>query len=160
MQPLHATPDVNTLTVWSGNIGPQRAQRAFPWHDILAGGAQLSFGSDWPVVTLNPWPGLQVLMTRETPEGIPAGGWHPEERLTLEQAIQGYTMGGAIAAKREKTEGSIEVGKLADVIIISQDLFKIAPSQIGKTKVMMTLVGGNVVFQDPSWVEGQPGGSK
>jgi urease alpha subunit len=69
-------------------------------------------------------------------------------------------MGGAFAAKREKTEGSIEVGKLADVILISQDLFKIAPNQIGKTKVMMTMVGGKVVYQDPSWRSEQSAASK
>jgi len=152
MQPLHATPDDNTLTAWAGSVGPQRAQRAFPWHDILAGGATLCFGSDWPVVTLNPWPGLQILITRETKEGTPPGGWLPDERLTLEQAIQGYTMGGAFAARREKTEGSIEAGKLADVIIISQDLFKIPPNEIGKTKVLMTIVGGKIVYQDPSYL--------
>lgn len=150
MQPLHATPGPNTLVSWAGSVGPQRAQRAFPWHSILAGGAALCFGSDWPVVTLDPWPAVQILLTRETPEGTPAGGWLPNERLSLEQAIQGYTMGGAIAAKREKTEGSIEVGKLADVIVLSQDLFKIAPNQIGKTKALMTMVGGKVVYQDPS----------
>ena len=82
-----------------------------------------------------------------TPQ-ISSGGWLPGERLSLEDAIQGYTMGGAIAARREKTEGSVEVGKLADVILISQDLFKIAPSRIGKTKVLMTMVGGKVVYQD------------
>jgi predicted amidohydrolase YtcJ len=150
MQPLHAMPDPNNFGPWAGSIGPQRAQRAFPWHSILKGGARLSFGSDWCVVTLNPWPGLQILLTRETPEGLPAGGWLPDERLTLEQAIQGYTMGGAFAARREKTEGSIEVGKLADVILLSQDLFKITPNQIGKTKVLMTMVGGKIVYQDPS----------
>jgi predicted amidohydrolase YtcJ len=160
MQPLHATPDRNTLESWAGSIGAQRAERAFPWHSILNGGAHLSFGSDWPVVTLNPWPGLQVLLTRETPEGTPAGGWLPGERLILEQAIQGYTMGGAIAAKREKTEGSIEAGKLADVIIISQDLFKIPSNQIGKTKVMMTMVGGKIVYREPSWKGEQPAGSR
>jgi predicted amidohydrolase YtcJ len=160
MQPLHANPDVNTLTVWSGNIGPDRAQRAFPWHSILAGGGRLCFGSDWCVVTLNPWPGVQVLLTRETTEGKPEGGWHPGERLTLEDAIQGYTMNGAFSAKREKTEGSIEVGKQADVIIISQDLFKIAPNQIGNTKALMTMVGGKIVYQDPSWKGGQPAGSR
>jgi predicted amidohydrolase YtcJ len=117
----------------------------------MTGGAILAFGSDWPVVTLNPWEGVQMLLTRETQEGTPAGGWLPEQRLTLEEAIYGYTMGGAIAAKREKTEGSIEVGKLADVIIISQDLFKIAPNHIGKTKVLMTMVGGKTMYQDPSW---------
>jgi predicted amidohydrolase YtcJ len=151
VQPLHATPDVNTLTVWSGNIGPRRALHAFPWHDILAGGGKLCFGSDWPVVTLDPWPGLQILLTRETPAGTPAGGWLPEQRLTLEQAIEGYTMGGAFAAKREKTEGSIAAGKLADAVIISQDLFKIAVNEIGKTKVLVTIVGGKIVYQDTSW---------
>jgi hypothetical protein len=160
MQPLHATPDFNTLNNWAGSIGPRRAQHGFPWHSILAGGATLSFGSDWPVVTLSPWPGLQMLLIRETPEGTPAGGWLPGERLTLEQAIQGYTMGGAIAARRDKTEGSIEVGKLADAIIISQDLFKIAPNQIGKTKVLLTLVGGKAVYQDPSWGGEPPAASK
>ncbi len=160
MQPLHATPNENILNVWAGSVGPQRAQRAWPWHDILAGNANMCFGSDWPVVTLNPWPAVQILLTRETAEGTPAGGWLPKQRLILEQAIQGYTMGGAIAAKREKTEGSIEVGKLADVIIISQDLFKIAPNQIGKTKVLMTMVGGKVVYQDPSWGREQPADSE
>ncbi len=158
MQPLHATPNDNILNVWAKSVGPQRAQRAWPWNDILAGGANMCFGSDWPVVTLNPWPAVQILLTRETPEGTPPGGWLPEQQLTLEQAIQGYTLGGAIAAKREKAEGSIEVGKLADVIIISQNLFKIAPNQIGKTKVMMTIVGGEVVYQDPAWKDEQPTG--
>ncbi len=151
MQPLHTTPNDNNLNVWAGNVGPERAQRAWPWRDILSGGAVLSFGSDWSVVTLNPWPAVQMLMTRETPEGTPAGGWIPKERLTLEEAIRGYTMGVAFAARREKTEGSIEAGKLADVIVISQDLFKIAPNQIGKTKVLMTMVGGKAVYQDSSW---------
>jgi predicted amidohydrolase YtcJ len=150
MQPLHATPNHDILDVWAVNVGPERAERAWPWHDILAGGAHLSFGSDWPVVTLDPWPGVQILLTRETPEGTPAGGWHPNERLTLPQAIEGYTIGGAYAARRDKTEGSIEVGKLADLIIISQDLFKVAPNQIGKTKVLVTMVGGKVVYQASS----------
>ena len=111
----------------------------------------MSFGSDWPVVTLDPWPGVQILLTRETPEGTPAGGWLPNERLTLPQAIEGYTIGGAYAARRDKTEGSIEVGKLADLIIISQNPFKVAPNQIGRTQVMMTMVGGKVVYQASSW---------
>jgi len=155
MQPLHANPNDNILNVWAGSIGPERASRAWPWRSILSSGANLAFGSDWPVVTLNPWPALQILITRETPEGTPAGGWLPKQRITLEEAIQGYTMGGAFAAKREKTEGSIETGKLADAIIISQDLFEIPPNQIGRTKVMITMVGGNIVYQDPSWIQEQ-----
>ena len=159
MQPLHATPNENILNVWAASVGPQRVQRSWPWQDILTGNARICFGSDWPVATLNPWQAVQVLLTRETPEGTPAGGWIPEQRLTLEQAIQGYTMGGAIGAKREKTEGSIEAGKLADVIVISQDLFRIAPRQIGETKVLMTMVGGKVVYRDPSWKKEQPADS-
>jgi predicted amidohydrolase YtcJ len=151
MQPLHTTPNENNLNVWAGNVGSERAQRAWPWRDILSGGAVLSFGSDWTVVTLNPWPAVQMLLTRQTEEGTPAGGWIPKQRLTLEEAIQGYTMGCAFAARREKTEGSIEAGKLADVIVLSQDLFKIAPNQIGKTKALITTVGGKIVYQDPSW---------
>jgi hypothetical protein len=102
-------------------------------------------------MTLNPWPALEILLTRKTPEGTPTGEWLPEQWVTLEEAIHGYTMGGAIAAKREKTEGPIEVGKLADVMIISQELFKVAPNQISETKVLMTIVGGETVYQDPSW---------
>jgi predicted amidohydrolase YtcJ len=159
MQPLHATPNRNNLDVWAVNVGPERAARAWPWHDILAGGAHLSFGSDWPVVTLNPWPGVQILLTRQTPEGTPAGGWLPNERLTLPQAIEIYTIGGAYAARRDKAEGSIEVGKLADLIIISQNPFKVAPNQIGRTQVMMTMVGGKVVYQAPSWEAAKGAGS-
>jgi len=151
MQPLHATPNDNMLNVWAGSIGPERASRAWPWRSILAGGADLAFGSDWPVVSLNPWEALEILLTRETPEGTPPGGWLPEQRLTLEEAIQGYTMGGAMAANRERTEGSIEVGKLADVIIVSQDLFKIAPNEISETEVLMTMVEGKAVYQAHSW---------
>ncbi len=151
MQPLHTTPNDNNLNVWAKSVGTERARHAWPWRDILDRGAILCFGSDWPVVTLNPWPAVQILLTRETPEGTPEGGWLPEQRLTLEQAIYGYTMGGAIASKREKREGSIETGKLADIIILSQNLFEIVPDQIGKTKVMMTVAGGNIVYQDHSW---------
>ncbi len=152
MQPLHTTPNDNNLNNWAGNIGPERASRAWPWRSILSGGATLAFGSDWPVVTLNPWPAIQMLLTRTTPEGTPEGGWLPEQRLTLDEAIYGYTLGGAIACRREDKEGSIEVGKLADLIIISQNLFEIPPDQIGKTKVLVTMVGGAVVYNDSSWV--------
>lgn len=148
MQPLHTTPNENIFNVWVKSVGTERAKHAWPWRDILSGGAKLCFGSDWPVVTLNPWPALQMLLRRTTPEGTPEGGWLPEQGLTLEEAIYGYTLGGAIASKREDKEGSIETGKLADIIIISQNLFEIPPDQIGKTEVLMTIVGGKIVYQD------------
>lgn len=150
-QPLHAYPDEDTLKIWSRNAGPERAQRAWAWHSIQKAGGRLAFGSDWPVVTLNPWRGVQNALTRQTLEGDPPGGFVPGERISLEDAIKGYTLGAAFAGRREKAEGSLEVGKVADLIIVSQDLFKIEPSEISNTEVMVTMVGGKVVYTSPKW---------
>jgi predicted amidohydrolase YtcJ len=150
-QPLHAYPDDDTLKIWARNVGPERAQRAWVWHSIENTGGLLAFGSDWPVVTLNPWPGVQNALTRQTTEGEPPDGFVPKERISLEDAIKAYTLGAALAGRREKTEGSLEPGKLADLIVLSQDLFKIAPTEIAKTEVLLTLVGGKVVYQSPKW---------
>ena len=147
MQPLHAYPDEDTLRVWAGNVGPDRASRAWVWNSIAKAGGHLAFGSDWNVVTLNPWEGLQMAATRQTTEGKPDGGWMPEQRVTLAQAVEGYTLGAAYAGRREKTEGSIEPGKLADLIIVSQNIFEIDPHAIAQTKVVKTIVGGRVVYQ-------------
>ncbi len=147
MQPLHAYPDDDTLKAWAPNVGPERAQRAWAWHSIQAGGGVLAFGSDWPVVTLSPWEGLQNAVTRQTTEGEPKGGWIPSERITLEEAIKGYTLNAAFAGHREKTEGSLEGGKLADLIVLSQDIFKVESSKIGATKVLLTMVGGKTVYR-------------
>src|ERR1039458_607087 len=107
-QPLHAYPDDDTLKIWARNAGPDRAGRAWAWHSIEATGGRLAFGSDWPVVTLSPWPGVQNALTRQTTEGDPPGGWLPKERISLEDTMKAYTLGAAIAGRREKTEGSLE----------------------------------------------------
>ena len=151
MQPLHAYPDDDTLNVWARNVGPERAQRGWAWHSIQAAGGVLAFGSDWPVVTLSPWEGLQNAVTRQTTEGEPKGGWIPSERLTIEDSIKGYTINAAFAGHREKTEGSIEPGKVADLIVISHDIFKIDPHQIGKTEVLLTIVDGKVVHRSATF---------
>ena len=148
-QPLHAYPDDDTLKIWARNAGPDRAGRAWAWHSIEATGGRLAFGSDWPVVTLSPWPGVQNALTRQTTEGDPPSGWLPKERISLEDTIKAYTLGAAIAGRREKTEGSLEAGKLADLIVLSQNLFEIPPNQTGKTEVMLTMVGGRVVYESP-----------
>jgi len=147
MQPLHSYPNNDTLDVWARNIGPQRASRAWVWKSIAEDGGQLAFGSDWPVVTLNPFNGIQTAVTRQTSEGLPKDGFVPSQRLSVAEAIRGYTLGAAFAGFREKTEGSLEPGKLADLIILSQNLFQIDPHMIDKTKVLATVVGGRVVFQ-------------
>lgn len=147
MQPLHSYPDADTLDVWARNAGPDRASRAWSWKSIADAGGRLAFGSDWPVVTLNPWYGLQTAVTRQTREGTPVGGFVPSQRLTVAQAVEGYTLGAAFAGRREKTEGSLEKGKLADLIIVSRNIFEIDPHKISETKVRTTMVGGKVVYQ-------------
>jgi hypothetical protein len=147
MQPLHAYPDADTLDVWARNAGPDRASRAWVWKSISNAGGHLAFGSDWPVVTLDPWEGIQTAVTRQTTEGKPDGGFVPAQRLTVEETVRGYTLGAAFAGRREKTEGSIEPGKLADLIIVSQNIFDIDPHRIAETKVLTTMVGGRVVYQ-------------
>ncbi|HEV2697896.1 MAG TPA: amidohydrolase family protein [Terriglobales bacterium] len=151
MQPLHAYPDDDVLKSWAPNIGPERAQRGWAWHSIEAAGGVLAFGSDWPIVTLSPWPGLQNAVTRQTTDGEPKDGWVPAERVSLEDAIKGYTINAAFAGHREKTEGSLEPGKLADLIVVSQDLFGIDPHKIGSTKVLLTMVGGQVVYKSEAF---------
>jgi predicted amidohydrolase YtcJ len=147
MQPLHSYPDADTLDVWAHNVGPERASRAWVWKSISDAGGRLAFGSDWPVVTLNPWEGVQTAVTRQTSEGQPEAGFVPEQRLTVAQAIDAYTLGAAFAGRREKSEGSLEIGKLADLIILSQNIFDIDPHKIAATRVVTTIVGGRLVYQ-------------
>src|SRR6201999_2000740 len=125
VHPLHSYPNNDTLAVWARNIGPDGAGRAWVWKSIANDGGHLAFGSDWPVVTLNPWEGVQTAVTRQTKEGTPEAGFVPSQRISVADAIYGYTRGAAFAGRREKTEGSIEAGKLADVIILSQNIFDV-----------------------------------
>jgi predicted amidohydrolase YtcJ len=157
MQPLHANPDKDTLDIWARNVGAERARRAWAWRSIEQAGGVLAFGSDWPVVTINPWLGLGVAVTRQTAAGTPAEGFDPQQRLSLEDAIRGYTLGAAFAGRREKSEGSLEPGKVADLIVLSQDLFHVEPSDIPKTGVLLTMVGGKVVYRSPSWAAKKSG---
>jgi predicted amidohydrolase YtcJ len=148
MQPLHSYPDSNTLNVWARNVGPERASRAWSWKSISDAGGRLAFGSDWPVVTLNPWEGVQTAVTRQTADGTPEAGFVPGQRLTVAQTIEGYTLGAAFAGRREKWEGSLEPEKFADLIIISQNVFEIVPQKLAEIRVLTTMVGGQVVYQE------------
>jgi predicted amidohydrolase YtcJ len=149
MQPLHAYPSPNT-GVWIRHVGPEREKLAWAWHSLASAEARLAFGSDWEVVTMNPWPGVQTAVTRQDDNGQPPGGWVPEQRISVSQAIAAYTIGAAYAGHREGTEGSIEAGKLADLIIVSQNPFEVDPHELRKTRVELTMVGGRVVYQQPS----------
>ncbi len=151
MQPLHAYPDEDTLNVWLRNVGPDRGSRAWAWKSIQDHGGRLAFGSDWPVVTMNPWYGIESAVTRQTREGKPAGGFVSSQHLSVVEAVGGYTLGAAIGGRRERTEGSLEPGKVADLVMLSQDLFTIDPHQIHNTQVLLTMLAGRVVYQSATW---------
>jgi hypothetical protein len=118
-----------------------------PWQSIASAGGLLSLGSDWPVESLDPFPIMQTALTRQS-RGKPTGGFFPEQDLNLEQVLAGYTRNNAYTEFMEAKLGSLEPGKLADIIVISQDLSKVAPQAVGKTKVLLTMVGGKIVWRD------------
>jgi predicted amidohydrolase YtcJ len=146
MQPLHANPDQNNEAVWVRNIGKERASRGFSWNNVQRAGGRLVFGSDWPVVTSDVMRGLYVATTRKTREGTPAGGWLPDLAVSLEDALRHYTIDGAYASFEEREKGSLEVGKLADFVVLSADLFEVAPEGILDVRPVLTVLGGAVVY--------------
>lgn len=149
MQPLHADPNANLLDIWVRNIGPRRASRGFAWRALENAGARLNFGSDWPVVTSDVMRGLHAAVTRTTRDGGPAGGWHTDHAVTLDQALHHYTIDAAFGELAEHEKGSIAAGKRADLVLLSRDLFASGPNDILPTKVLLTLMDGQIVYQDP-----------
>jgi len=141
MQPLHSYPDSNTLDVWARNIGPT-ALLGLGLEKYCGGGRTPGLRSDWPVVTLNPWEGVQTGVTRQTTEGQPEAGFVPAQRLTVAQVVEGYTLAAAFAGRREKTEGSLEVGKLADLIILSQNISTLIRTRLPSRKLSPRLWAG------------------
>lgn len=155
MQPLHAYPDEDTLNIWARNVGPERAKRAWVWRSIRKTDGFVAFGSDWPVVTLNPWPGVQMAVTRQTTDGKPPEGFLPDERLKLFEALKGYTYGAAVAGRRSLEEGVIRPDALADLILLARDPFAVDPDQLGKVEVFMTMIAGKIVYAAPEWQKEQ-----
>lgn len=144
VQPYHAIDDGR----WAEKrIGHERAKTTYAFRTFLDHGVRLAFGSDWTVAPLNPLLGLYAAVTRATLDGKNPGGWFPEQKLTLEEAIQAYTMGSAFAEFREKEKGSLTPGKLGDVIVLDTDLFSIPPEKIKDAAVRFTIVGGKVVYE-------------
>jgi predicted amidohydrolase YtcJ len=153
MQPLHANPDQNNAEVWSRNIGPERASRGFSWGNVERAGGRLVFGSDWPVVTSDVMRGLYCAVTRKTKQGTPAGGWLPEQAVSLENALRHYTIDGAFASFEEKEKGSLSAGKRADLVVLSEDLFRQPPEAILKTRILLTVMDGRTVYGDREFAE-------
>jgi predicted amidohydrolase YtcJ len=144
MQPTHATSDMP----WAeARVGPERIKGAYAWRTVLNSGARLALGSDFPVEDVNPFFGLYSAVTRQDQHGNPPGGWYPDQKLTLAEAIRGFTSDAAYAAFEESSRGAIEPGKLADLTIVEGDLYKAPQSQLFATKVRYTVVGGGVVYR-------------
>jgi predicted amidohydrolase YtcJ len=144
MQPTHATSDMP----WAEDrLGPVRIRGAYAWRTLLNSGARLALGSDFPVEEVNPFFGIHSAVTRQDQSGNPAGGWYPDQRLTLAEALRGFTADAAYAAFEETSRGTIEPGKLADFTIVEGDFFE--GKELYKTKVIRTVVGGRVVYEAP-----------
>jgi predicted amidohydrolase YtcJ len=144
MQPYHAIDDGR----WAEKrLGHERAKSSYAWRSMLDAGVPLAFGSDWPVAPLSPILGIYAAVTRATLDGKHPDGWFPEQRLTVEEALRGYTQGSAYAAFQENEKGSIAPGKLGDIVVLSDDLFTIPPAKIKDARVVMTIVGGKVVYE-------------
>ena len=149
-QPVHATPSPTPGDVWSTNIGAERAGRGWLWNSIAKAKGPLAFGSDWPVMTFDPKIGLHVAVTRTTEDGLPKGGWIPAERLTLRRAIQVYTRDGAWASFDEQRKGILARDMLADIVVLSDDIFSAPPARLTTTEVVVTIADGKVVYRrDP-----------
>jgi predicted amidohydrolase YtcJ len=150
MQPYHADPEPAQLDLYSARIGPDRASRGWPWNSIRRAGGHLAFGSDWPIVSFDPFLGLNSAVHRATRDGQPAGGWLPGERLSVQDALAGYTSGSAWAAHEDGVKGTLEPGMLADVVVLDRDLFTTPPSEIVAGSVQTTILGGQVVYDKNS----------
>jgi len=144
VQPYHAIDD----GVWVRNrIGKEREMLTHMYKSYLDNNVQIAFGTDWPVAPLNPMYGLYAAVTRRTVDGNNPNGWIPEQKITIEEAIKAYTLDAAYASFEESIKGSIEVGKLADMVVLSDNILTIDPIKIWDVKVEMTIFDGEIVYE-------------
>ena len=144
MQPYHAIDDGR----WAEKrIGPERAKTTYAFRSLLDSGATLAFGTDWTVAPLSPMLSIYAAVTRRTLDGKHPNGWIPEQRISVEEAIRAYTVGSAFAEFQENEKGTITPGKLADIVILARDIFKIDPKEIEKVKVVTTIMDGRVIYE-------------
>ena len=143
MQPYHAIDDGR----WAEKrIGKERAKTTYAFRSLLDAGATLAFGTDWTVAPLDPMLTIAAV-TRRTLDGKNSKGWVPEQKISVEETVRAYTVGSAYAEFQEDEKGTITPGKLADLVILSRDIFKIDPKEIENVKVVMTIMDGRVVYE-------------
>jgi predicted amidohydrolase YtcJ len=144
MQPYHAIDDGR----WAEKrIGAERIRTTYAFRDLLDAGARVAFGSDWTVAPLDPVLGIYAAVSRRTLDGANPGGWVPEPKITVAEAVQGYTAEAAYAAYLDDRLGTIEVGKLADLVVLGDDIFAMEPAEVERARVDVTMVGGEVVYR-------------
>ncbi|HET7422798.1 MAG TPA: amidohydrolase [Gemmatimonadales bacterium] len=143
MQPAHLIDDAN----WAGKrLGPDRIKHSYVFRSLLASGAPLAFGSDWSVAPMDPILGIYAAVTRRSADGKNPGGWIPEQKISVEEALRAYTAGGAYGVFAEGRRGRVIPGYLADLVLLDRDLTRIPPEEIAQVKVTTTIMGGKVVF--------------
>ena len=148
-QAIFASPDVTTLQNYAPMLGPARASHSNAFKLFDDAGAMQAFGSDYPVFPMDVLAGIYTAVTRQMPDGTPKGGWYPQHRITIEAAVRHFTHDAAYAAFMERETGTLSVGKLADFVVLSQDIFALPAAQLLQTHVQRTVVGGREVFAPP-----------
>jgi predicted amidohydrolase YtcJ len=144
VQPYHAIDDGR----WAEDkVGVERARYTYAFKSLLESGAALAFGSDWTVAPIDPLTGIYAAVTRQTLDGKNPDGWFPEQKISMEEAIKGYTLSAAYTEFAEHLKGSLEEGKLADLVILDQNLFEISPDRILDTRVIMTILDGKIIHK-------------
>lgn len=147
MQPYHTIDDGR----WAEKrIGPERARTSYAFRSLIDAGAALAFGTDWPVAPLDPLLSIYGAVTRRTLDDQNPGGWVPEEKITVEEAVRAYTVGSAFAEFAEEEKGTVSPGKLADLVLLSADIFAIDPVKIPEVKAVLTVMDGRIVWKDES----------
>jgi predicted amidohydrolase YtcJ len=145
MQPRHCAPDITGQ--WGKAVGPQRWKYAWAFRSLRDSGATLAFSSDWNVAEMEPAIGIYTALTRQGLDGKPDGGWVPEQTIDVETAVKGYTITGAYANFAEGNRGSLVPGKYGDLVLLSEDLFTIAPEKVKDVRAVWTVVGGKEVWK-------------
>ncbi|HET7219376.1 MAG TPA: amidohydrolase, partial [Vicinamibacterales bacterium] len=146
-QPATAMPTEARLDFLQTTLGPARASRAWAYGSVAAAGGRLAFGSDWPHAPFDPMIGLHVAVTRTNPDGVQDDVWNPAERIALKAAIDAYTSAGAWASFDEQRKGTLAAGMLADIVVLSEDIFDAPPTRLASTRVALTVFDGKIVYR-------------
>jgi predicted amidohydrolase YtcJ len=135
------------LHIVEDRVGKEKARKTYAFKTMLDKGVHIGIGTDCPVEALDTMPNIYCAVTRKDLKGYPKDGWLPEEKLTVQEAVYNYTMGSAYASFQENVKGSISEGKLADMVVLADDIFEIEPERIKDVKVDMTFLGGKLVYE-------------